>query len=84
MARQALDVAKVTISLPRELLRYADRRASESGRSRSQVIGEAVAKLRARDVEESAREVYAFYAGESEEFAAASLKAVSEAVDRAG
>ena len=84
MARRALDVAKVTISLPQELLRYTDQRAAELGRSRSQIIREAVAELRAREAEELAREGYAFYAGESEEFAAVSLPAVSEALDRAG
>jgi metal-responsive CopG/Arc/MetJ family transcriptional regulator len=82
MARQALDVAKITISLPQELLRYADRQATKLGRSRSQVISEALADQRAREVEELAREGYAFYAGESEEFAAASLPAVSEATMR--
>jgi metal-responsive CopG/Arc/MetJ family transcriptional regulator len=84
MARRTLDVEKITISLPRELIRYADKRAAELGGSRSQIIRQAVAELRAREVADLAREGYAFYAGECEEFAAASLKAVSEAVERAG
>lgn len=78
MARRSLDLEKVTISLPMELLRYADQRATELGTSRSQIIGEAVAERRAREAEELAREGYAFYRGEAEDFAGATLRAVSE------
>ena len=47
MARDSLDKQKVTISLRQDLLRYADQRAAELGRSRSQIIGQAIAELRA-------------------------------------
>jgi metal-responsive CopG/Arc/MetJ family transcriptional regulator len=84
MTRGSLDTQKVTISLPNDLLRYADRRAEELGRSRSQFIGEALAELRTREAEALAREGYAFYAEEAEEFAGASLAAVSEAISHGG
>jgi metal-responsive CopG/Arc/MetJ family transcriptional regulator len=84
MPKGSTDTQKVTISLPRHLLRYADQRAEEVGRSRSQIIGQALAELRAREAEALAREGYAFYAGEAEEFAGASLAAVSEAVSHGG
>jgi metal-responsive CopG/Arc/MetJ family transcriptional regulator len=72
LGRRSLDTQKVTISLPLDLLRYADRRAEELGGSRSQFIGQALAELRAREAEALAREGYAFYAGEAAEFAKAS------------
>jgi len=84
MARRTLELEKVTLSLPRELVRYADARAQELETSRSQVIGEALAERRAREEDELAREGYAFYADESAEFAAASIGAVSEALRYAG
>jgi metal-responsive CopG/Arc/MetJ family transcriptional regulator len=84
MARRRLSVEKVTVSLPGDLLRYADQRAARMGTSRSEVITQAVAERRARDEEEAAREGYRFYATESEEFAAASLAPVSEAIADAG
>lgn len=82
MARRAPTVEKITVSLPPELVRYAERRAAEMGRNRSQIIAEAIADLRAQEADELAREGYAFYASESEEFAAASAKAASEALER--
>jgi metal-responsive CopG/Arc/MetJ family transcriptional regulator len=84
MARGSVDSRKVTISLPQDLVSYADRRAEELGRSRSQVIGQALAELRAREAEVLAREGYAFYAGEAEAFASASLEAVSEVLNHGG
>ena len=84
MASSSLDTQKVTISLPHDLLRYADRRAGELGGSRSQFIGHALAELRTREAEALAREGYAFYAGEAEEFAAASLAANSGALSDDG
>lgn len=80
MPRRTLDLEKITLSLPKDLVRYADMRAAELGVSRSQLIGEAVAQARSREEEALAREGYAFYRHESEEFAAASLSAVSVAV----
>lgn len=84
MARRMHDLEKVTISLPRELVRYADARAAELGTSRSHVIGEALAERRAREEADLAREGYAFYAAESSVFATASAAAVSEALGNAG
>ena len=70
--------------MPQGLLRYAEQRAEQLGRSRSQIIGQALAELRAREAEALAREGYAFYAREAEEFAGASLAAISEAVNDGG
>lgn len=80
MPRRRLTVERVTVSLPADLVRYADHRAARLGTSRSEVITQAVAERRARDEEEAAREGYEFYAAESEGFAAASLVPVSEAI----
>ena len=74
---------KITVSLPKDLVRYADQRATALGVSRSQVIGQAVAGLRAQDKEQLAQEGYLFYAAEAEEFAILSQRAVSEALERA-
>jgi hypothetical protein len=52
--------------------------------TRSQIIGEAVAGLRAQDEEELARGGYLFYAEESADFAGSSLGAVSEAIEHGG
>lgn len=79
-----LDLEKVTLSLPRALVRYADRRAAELATSRGQIVSEALAECLAREEAELAREGYAFFARESEEFAAASAKAVSKALSHAG
>lgn len=70
---------KVTVSLPEELVIYADRRADENGVNRSQVISQALAVLMASDEEKLAAEGYAFFATEAEQFAAASASAVTEA-----
>lgn len=84
MKRGSVDREKVTLSLPADLVRYADKRASELATSRSQVIGEAVAQRRAQEEEELAREGYAFFAHEAETFAAVSARAVAEAFGDAG
>lgn len=81
MARRALDLEKVTVTLPRELVRYADERAAERGVSRSEVVSEAVAQRRARDIDDLAREGYAFYREESSAFAEAVMGPVSEALN---
>jgi metal-responsive CopG/Arc/MetJ family transcriptional regulator len=75
---------KITVSMPKDLVQYADRRATTLGISRSQVIGQAVAELRSQEQEQLAREGYLFYAAELEGFAAASLRAASEALDADG
>ena len=71
---------KITISLPANLLEYADRRASRTRLSRSQVIGEALAEAQAQEQMRLAVEGYRFYAGEASEFAEASAGAVAEAL----
>lgn len=79
-ARETL-TEKITVSMPRDLVQYADRRAKTLGVSRSQIIGQAVARLRLQDQDELAREGYLFFAAEASEFAAASLPATSEALN---
>ena len=72
-------IRKITISLPSDLLDYADRRASETRLSRSQVIGQALAEAQALEQARLAAEGYRFYAGESIEFADSSAQAVADA-----
>jgi metal-responsive CopG/Arc/MetJ family transcriptional regulator len=71
---------KITISLPGNLLEYADRRAQRARLSRSQVISEALAEAQAQEQMRLAAEGYRFYAGEASEFAEASAGAVAEAL----
>lgn len=71
---------KVTITLPEELVIYADRRADESGTSRSQVISSALATLMLSEEEALAAEGYQFYAAEAETFATISSAANGEAI----
>jgi metal-responsive CopG/Arc/MetJ family transcriptional regulator len=75
-------VRKVTISLPRHLLEYADRTAAERGVSRSRLLAELIAELAARDRDALAAEGYCFYAQEAEEFACSCLPASSEVICR--
>ena len=74
------EIRKVTISLPGDLLEYADRRAIRTRQSRSQVIGQALAEAQALEQTRLAVEGYRFYANESSEFAEASAPAVAEAL----
>lgn len=80
MSTHSTAVRKITISLPDELVVFADQQALETNTSRSQVISLALEYI--RDLEEArlAAEGYQFYAAEAEEFAAASATAVSEAM----
>jgi metal-responsive CopG/Arc/MetJ family transcriptional regulator len=71
---------KITVSLPGNLLDYADRRADRTRRSRSQVISEALAEAQALEQTRLAAEGYRFYAGEASEFADASAQSVAEAL----
>jgi predicted transcriptional regulator len=70
---------KITISLPESLLEYADRRASRTGLTRSQVISQTLAEAEARERAHLAAEGYRFYAGEAGEFAQATAQAAAEA-----
>ena len=80
MRAREMNAEKITVSMPRDLVQYADLRATTLGISRSQVIGQAVARLRRQDQDQLAEEGYRFYAAESSEFAAISLPATSEAL----
>jgi metal-responsive CopG/Arc/MetJ family transcriptional regulator len=80
MTTQRIPMRKITVSLPDELVEYADRQATRMSTSRSQVIGQALAHIKELEEEELAAEGYQFYADESDEFAAVSSKAVAEAV----
>lgn len=73
-------LGKITVALPKDLVRYASERAARSGKSRSQVIAEALAAERAREVEMLAAEGYRYYADEAEEFAEASRQPTAEAL----
>jgi metal-responsive CopG/Arc/MetJ family transcriptional regulator len=72
---------KVTISLPADVLAYADAQASRKQISRSQVISQALADLKAAEEAALAAEGYRFYAAEVSEFAESSAAAVAEAWD---
>jgi metal-responsive CopG/Arc/MetJ family transcriptional regulator len=73
-------VKKVTISVPRDLLAYADQKAHQRGSTRSALIAQLIEELRCRELDELAREGYEYYAAESSEFAQASVRAVAEAI----
>ena len=76
---QSISTRKITISLPQDLVEFADRAAHQADISRSQVISQALAEAKARNERRLAEEGYRFYAGESVEFAQASALAVAEA-----
>ncbi|MEE9617837.1 MAG: hypothetical protein V3T90_12640 [Anaerolineae bacterium] len=73
---------KITVSLPQELVEFADAVAATMRCSRSNVIAEALAAQREREEARLAAEGYRFYAQQASEFAAASLQAVSEVLGR--
>lgn len=73
-------IRKITISLPAELVEFADRLAEQLRLSRSQVVSRALAQAKAMEEERLAAEGYRYYAQEAQEFAAASSRAVAEAV----
>lgn len=70
---------KITISLPEELVEFADNHARALHTSRSQVIGMALSAVKARAEERLAADGYRFYAQEANEFADATSAAVAEA-----
>ena len=83
MSRSA--IRKVTLSLPDDLVGFADSQAERRRETRSRVIGDLLREAQQRELDTLAGEGYRFFAGEAEEFAAASQRAVSEALadDRA-
>jgi len=74
----AIAMRKITISLPGELVAFADQRAEEIHTSRSQIICWVLAEAKARAEATLAAEGYQFYAQELAEFAAVSVDAVAE------
>jgi metal-responsive CopG/Arc/MetJ family transcriptional regulator len=80
MNDQSVTVRKVTVSLPDDLVAYADERAEKMNTSRSQVISLALTRIKSMEEEQLAIEGYQFYSKEAEEFAAASFQAATEAI----
>jgi len=76
-------VRKITISLPGDLVQYADETARRRQTNRSQIISQVLAEARAREMEQLAAEGYRFYAQEAAEFAQGSAAAVAEALTAA-
>lgn len=76
-------VRKITISLPWDLVEFADRQASRLSISRSRFIASVLSQIKAMEEESLAAEGYQFYAREASEFAAASASAVAEAMEYA-
>ena len=75
---------KITVSLPQELVEFADTVAVTMKISRSKVIADAIVAQREREEARLAAEGYRFYAQEASEFAAASLQVVSEVLGHGG
>ncbi len=76
---QSTSMRKITITLPQDLVEFADYTAHQADSSRSKVISQALAEAKARDERRLAEEGYRFYASELVEFAQASAHAVAEA-----
>jgi predicted transcriptional regulator len=70
--------------MPADLVEFADCLAEQLRLSRSQVVSRALAQARTMEEERLAAEGYRYYAQEAQEFAAASSRAVAEAVSYAG
>jgi metal-responsive CopG/Arc/MetJ family transcriptional regulator len=75
-----MNVHRITVLLPEGLIDWADRVASQTHTSRSQVICGALCEMQAREGARLAAEGYRYYAQESEAFAALSARAVAEAL----
>ena len=84
MSVEATSVRKITISLPDNLVEFADREAARLSTSRSRVIARALAEIKAEEEERIAAEGYRFYAQEASEFAEASTAASAEVMDHDG
>ena len=84
MAAQRAPVRKVTISLPVDLVDFADDKAARLNISRSGLIARVLSEIRAAEEERLAAEGYRFYAREASEFAEAGVGAVAEALRDAG
>ena len=77
-------IRKVTISLPADLVDFADQEAARLNSSRSGVIAQALQEIQAAEEELLAAEGYRFYSRVSSEFAEDSGGAVAEAWEHAG
>ena len=73
----ATAIRKITISMPDDLVYFADKQAKASQTSRSQVISWLLAEAKTRTEAQLAAEGYQFYAQESIEFANATQGVVS-------
>ncbi len=80
MSERVGTMRKITVSLPKDLIDFADTLAMTKKTNRSEVIADALTAKKEREETELAAEGYRFYAQEAEDFAAASLSAVSEAL----
>jgi metal-responsive CopG/Arc/MetJ family transcriptional regulator len=81
MPANATSVRKITISLPDNLVEFADRKAARLNISRSRLIAQALSEIKAEEEERLAAEGYQFYAQEASDFAEVSAFAVAEALD---
>ena len=79
MSHPDVTVRKLTISLPADLVEFADREAARRKISRSRLIAQSLAEAEAAAKQRLAAEGHRFYAGEAVEFAAATAGAVAEA-----
>ncbi len=84
MLERVRTVRKITVSLPQELVEFADTVAATMKMSRSKVIAEALAAQKEREEAKLAAEGYRYYAQEANSFASASLRASSEVLDHDG
>jgi metal-responsive CopG/Arc/MetJ family transcriptional regulator len=84
MQTRAPSIRKVTISLPPNLLEFADRQAEQMRISRSEIISRALAQAKAAEEERLAAEGYRFYSTEASEFAEASARPFVEVLTHAG
>lgn len=83
MSVETVPVRKVTISLPADLVDFADRQAARLNTSRSGLIASVLSEIKAAEEERLAVEGYRFYAQEASEYAEASASAVAEALKNA-
>jgi metal-responsive CopG/Arc/MetJ family transcriptional regulator len=84
MSAEGTLVRKITVSLPDDLVEFADQEAARLNISRSRLIARALARTKAEEEERLAAEGYLYYAEEASAFAEASAAAIAEAVDDGG
>lgn len=75
---------KVTVSLPLDLLAFADEQADRLGTNRSRLISMALRRWHGAEQEKLAAEGYRFYAAEAADFAESTVSAVTEGTPDAG